>query len=169
MPGYRRNDNFIDKTLTIVADVSSRAIPTTGREKEASTYHRDGMPAQSGGEYAEALRNHYEAARLETDPYDRSHILHNIGPIHASSGEHARASDYHFQALARNPSPPQAPNNTAVIRHHRGEQAIRQGDLETPEARSDRAADHRTQAVLPAPNNYTEAQNRSKVTGRFGD
>lgn len=76
------------------------------------------MPAQSGGEYAEALRNHYEAARLETDPHDRSHILHNIGPIHASSGEHARASDHHSQALARNPSPPQAPNNTAVIRHH---------------------------------------------------
>lgn len=51
----------------------------------------------------------------------------------------------------------------------RGERAIRQGDLETPEARSDRAADHRKQAVPPAPNNYTEAQNRSKVTGRFAD
>nr|QQP00378.1 photosystem I assembly protein Ycf3 [Selaginella pallidissima] len=169
MSGSRRNDNLVDKTLTIVADVPSRTVPITGREKEASTYHRDGMPAQSVGEYAEASRNHYEAARPETDPHDRSHIPHNIGPVHASSGEHARAPDHHSQALGRNPSPPQAPNNTAAIRHHRGERAIRQGDLETPEARSDRAADHRKQAVPLAPNNYTEAQNRSKVTGRFGD
>nr|QGU93089.1 hypothetical chloroplast RF34 [Selaginella nummulariifolia] len=169
MPRSRRNDNFIDKTFTIVADILLRTIPTTGREKEAFTYYRDGMPAQPGGEYAEASRNHYEATRPETDPHDRSYAPHNIGPIHASSGEHARAPEHHFQALERNPSLPQAPNNTAVIRHHRGEQAIRQGDLETSEAWSDRAADYRKQAISLAPNNYIEAQNWLKMTGRFGD
>nr|YP_009589819.1 hypothetical chloroplast RF34 [Selaginella tamariscina]QBL76402.1 hypothetical chloroplast RF34 [Selaginella tamariscina]QGU93298.1 hypothetical chloroplast RF34 [Selaginella stauntoniana] len=169
MPGSRRNDNFIDRTPTVVADVSSRAIPIARRGREASTYHRDGMSAQPVGEYAEASRNHYEAARPETDPYDRSYIPYNIGPVHASSGEHARALDHYFQALRRNPSLPQALNNTAVTCHYRGERAIRQGDLETSEARFDRAADYWKQAVLLAPNNYIEAQNRLKVTGRFVD
>ena len=40
------------------------------------------MSAQSEGEYAEALQNYYEAMRLETDPYDRSYILYNIGLVH---------------------------------------------------------------------------------------
>nr|AKI29367.1 photosystem I assembly protein Ycf3 [Selaginella uncinata] len=169
MPGSRRNDNFVDETFTVVADVLLRTVPVTGREKEAFTYYRDGMSAQSVGEYAEALRNYYEAARLETDPYDRSYILYNIGLVCASSGEHARALDYYFQALGRNPSLPQALNNTAVICHYRGERAIRQGDLETSEAWFDRAADYWKQAVSLAPNNYIEAQNWLEVTGRFGD
>ena len=42
MPRSQRNDNFIDKTFTIVADILLRIIPTTQREKEAFTYYRDG-------------------------------------------------------------------------------------------------------------------------------
>ena len=42
MPRSQRNDNFIDKTFTIVADLLLRIIPTTQREKEAFTYYRDG-------------------------------------------------------------------------------------------------------------------------------
>lgn len=42
MPRSQRNDNFIDKTFTIVADILLRLIPTTQREKEAFTYYRDG-------------------------------------------------------------------------------------------------------------------------------
>nr|YP_009561275.1 hypothetical chloroplast RF34 [Selaginella indica]QAR48694.1 hypothetical chloroplast RF34 [Selaginella indica] len=169
MPGSQGNDNFIDKTFTIVADILLRVIPTTGRGREAFTYYRDGMSAQSEGEYAEALRNYYEAMRLETDPYDRSYVLYNIGLIHASSGGHARALEYYFQALDRNPSLPQALNNTAVICHYRGEQAIRQGDLETSEAWFSRAADYWGQAISLAPNNYMEAQNWLRRTGRLGN
>uniref|UniRef100_UPI0030FE6038 photosystem I assembly protein Ycf3 n=1 Tax=Equisetum pratense TaxID=231681 RepID=UPI0030FE6038 len=69
MPRSQRNDNFIDKTFTIVADILLRLIPTTQREKEAFTYYRDGrMSAQSEGEYAEALQNYYGAMRLEIYP-----------------------------------------------------------------------------------------------------
>ena len=42
MPRSQKNDNFIDKTFTIVADILLRVIPTTQREKEAFTYYRDG-------------------------------------------------------------------------------------------------------------------------------
>ncbi|CAK9188868.1 unnamed protein product [Sphagnum troendelagicum] len=111
MPRSQRNDNFIDKTFTIVADILLRIIPTTQREREAFTYYRD-------GEYAEALQNYYEAMRLEIDPYDRSYIPYNIGLIHTSNGEHAKALEYYFQALERNPSLPQAFNNMAVICHY---------------------------------------------------
>nr|WGO60132.1 photosystem I assembly protein Ycf3 [Aneura pinguis]WGO60218.1 photosystem I assembly protein Ycf3 [Aneura pinguis]WGO60304.1 photosystem I assembly protein Ycf3 [Aneura pinguis]WGO60390.1 photosystem I assembly protein Ycf3 [Aneura pinguis]WGO60476.1 photosystem I assembly protein Ycf3 [Aneura pinguis] len=114
MPRSQKNDNFIDKTFTIVADILLRIIPTTQREKEAFTHYRD----QSEGEYAEALRNYYEAMRLEIDPYDRSYIPYNIGLIHTSNGDHIKALEYYFQALERNPSLPQALNNMAVICHY---------------------------------------------------
>nr|YP_010589244.1 photosystem I assembly protein Ycf3 [Isoetes australis]WAB48003.1 photosystem I assembly protein Ycf3 [Isoetes australis] len=167
MPRSQRNDNFIDKTSTIVADILLRVIPTTRREKEASTYYRDGMSAQSEGEYAEALQNYYEAMRLEIDPYDRSYILYNIGLIHTSNGEHARALEYYFQALERNPSLPQAFNNMAVTYPDRGEQAIQQGDFDTSEAWFDKAADYWEQAISLAPSNYIEAQNWLKIAGRL--
>lgn len=167
MPRSQKNDNFIDKTFTIIADILLKVIPTTQREKEAFSYYRDGMSAQSEGEYAEALQNYYEAMRLEVDPYDRSYILYNIGLIHTSNGEHARALEYYFQALERNPSLPQAFNNMAVICHYRGEQAVEQEDLETSEAWFDQASDYWKQAIALAPNNYIEAQNWLKNTGRL--
>lgn len=43
MPRSQRNDNSIDKTFTIVADISLQVIPTTQREKKAFTYYRDGV------------------------------------------------------------------------------------------------------------------------------
>ena len=43
MPRSQKNDNFIDKTFTIVADILLRIIPTTQREKEAFSYYRDGV------------------------------------------------------------------------------------------------------------------------------
>nr|YP_010889664.1 hypothetical chloroplast RF34 [Cyrtomium macrophyllum]WJJ69512.1 hypothetical chloroplast RF34 [Cyrtomium macrophyllum] len=166
MPRSQRNDNFIDKTFTILADISSQILPTTKREREASTYYRDGMSAQSEGEYAEASRSYYKAMRLEIDSYDRSYILHNIGLTHTSNGKHARALEYYLQAPERNSSLPQAFNNMAVICHHRGEQAINQGNLEISEAWFDQAAEYWKQAIAPSPDNYTEAQNRLKITGR---
>lgn len=43
MPRSQRNDNFIDKTFTIVADILLRIIPMAPGEKEAFTYYRDGV------------------------------------------------------------------------------------------------------------------------------
>ena len=74
MPRSQKNDNFIDKTFTVIADVLIKILPTSNREKQAFTYYRDGMSAQAEGEYAEALQCYYQALRLEMDPYDRSYI-----------------------------------------------------------------------------------------------
>ena len=75
MPRFQKNDNFIDKTFTVIADIVLKVLPASKQEKEAFAYYRDGMSAQSEGEYAEALENYYEALRLEEDPYDRSYIF----------------------------------------------------------------------------------------------
>ena len=36
-PRSQKNDNFIDKTFTILADILLQTLPTTKREREAST------------------------------------------------------------------------------------------------------------------------------------
>ena len=51
----KRNDNFIDKTFTVVADILLKVFPASKQEKQAFFYYRDGMSAQADGEYAEAL------------------------------------------------------------------------------------------------------------------
>jgi tetratricopeptide (TPR) repeat protein len=167
MPRSQRNDNFIDKTFTVIADILLKILPTSNKEKQAFSYYRDGMSAQSEGEYAEALQNYYEALRLETDAYDRSYILYNIGLIHTSNGDHARALDYYYQALERNTSLPQALNNIAVIYHYRGEQALESSQTEISKLLFDKAADYWREAIRLAPTNYIEAQNWLKMTGRF--
>nr|XP_015635695.1 uncharacterized protein LOC107280760 [Oryza sativa Japonica Group] len=171
MPRSRINGNFIDKTFSIVANILLRIIPTTSGEKRAFTYYRDGMLAQSEGNYAEALQNYYEATRLEIDPYDRSYILYNIGLIHTSNGEHTKALEYYFRALERNPFLPQAFNNMAVICHYEylsdGEKRPSTGDSEIAEAWFDQAAEYWKQAIALTPGNYIEAQNWLKITKRF--
>lgn len=166
MPRTQRNDNFIDKSFTVMADIILKVLPATRKEKEAFTYYRDGMSAQADGEYAEALENYDEALTLEEDPYDRSYILYNMGLIHASNGEHDRALDYYHQALDLNPRMPQALNNVAVIYHYRGDQALEAGDQEASESWFEQAAEFWKQAIRIAPNNYIEAQNWLKRTGR---
>lgn len=166
MPRSQRNDNFIDKSFTVMADIILKILPASKKEKEAFAYYRDGMSAQADGEYAEALENYYEALKLEEDDYDRSYVLYNIGLIHASNGEHEKALDYYHQALELNPRMPQALNNIAVIFHYQGEQAKEQGKNEEAEAFFDQAAEYWKQAIRNAPNNYIEAQNWLKVTGR---
>ena len=71
MPRSQRNDNFIDKSFTVMADLILKVLPTNRRAKEAFAYYRDGMSAQADGEYAEALENYEEALTLEDDPNDR--------------------------------------------------------------------------------------------------
>lgn len=166
MPRSQRNDNFIDKTFTVVADILLKVLPTTRNEKEAFVYYRDGMSAQAEGEYAEALQNYYQAMRLEVDPYDRSYIFYNIGLIHTSNGEHTKALEYYYQALDRNPALPQALNNIAVIYHYRGEQALEAGNIPDSETLFGKAAEYWKEAIRLAPLNYSEAQNWLQTTGR---
>ncbi|WAL62496.1 photosystem I assembly protein Ycf3 [Thermocoleostomius sinensis] len=166
MPRSQRNDNFIDKTFTVMADIILKVLPANQTAKEAFAYYRDGMSAQSDGEYAEALANYEEALKLEEDSYDRSFILYNMGLIHASNGEHERALEHYHQALELNPKMPQALNNVAVIYHYLAEQAQEAGNSEEADRLFDKAADYWQRAIRLAPNNYIEAQNWLKTTGR---
>jgi tetratricopeptide (TPR) repeat protein len=159
MPRTQRNDNFIDKTFTILADILLKVLPTTSREKQAFSYYRDGMSAQAEGEYAEALNNYYEALRLEVDAYDRSYIFYNIGLIHTANGMHTKALEYYYQALEINPALPQALNNIAVIYHYRGEKALEGGDAQTADVLFAKARTYWQEAIRLAPMNYIEAQN----------
>ncbi len=168
MPRTQRNDNFIDKSFTVMADIILKILPTSQKEKEAFAYYRDGMSAQSDGEYAEALENYEEALTLEEDPIDRSFILYNIGLIHTSNGDTDLALKYYAEALDLNPRMCQALNNVAVILHSRGEQAEEDNREEEAEDLFNQAADFWKQAISVAPNNYIEAQNWMKNTGRMG-
>jgi tetratricopeptide (TPR) repeat protein len=153
----QRNDNFIDKTFTILADILLKVFPASKQEKEAFFYYRDGMSAQSEGEYAEALENYYEALQIEEDPYDRSYILYNIGLIYSSNGEYLKALE----------NLPQALNNIAVIYHYQGVRASEKQNIELAKSLFDKAAEYWRQAIKLAPNNYIEAQNWLKTTGRI--
>ena len=166
MPRTQRNDNFIDKSFTVMADIILKILPTSKQSKEAFAYYRDGMSAQADGEYAEALENYYEALKLEPDDNDRSYILYNIALIHASNGEHDLALENYQKAIDLNPRMPQALNNIAVIYHYKGEKAKAAGNEEESEAMYDKAAEYWKQAIRMAPNNYIEAQNWLKITGR---
>lgn len=166
MPRTQRNDNFIDKSFTVMADMILKMLPTNRRSKEAFAYYRDGMSAQADGEYAEAMENYLEALKLEDDPVDRSFILYNIALVHTSNGDHPLAIEYYEQALELNPKMPQALNNIAVIYHHQGEKAREVGNKDESDELFNRAADYWTRAIRLAPNNYIEAQNWLKTTGR---
>ena len=167
MPRTQRNDNFIDKSFTVMADIILKILPTNKKAKEAFVYYRDGMSAQADGEYAEALDNYNEALELEENLYDRSYILYNMALIHASNGEHEKALEYYHQSLEHNPRLIQALNNIAVIYHYQGERLKEYGDNDAAERLFDQAADYWKRAISIAPNNYLEAQNWLKTTGRL--
>ncbi|WP_088242888.1 photosystem I assembly protein Ycf3 [Calothrix rhizosoleniae] len=167
MPRTQKNDNFIDKSFTVMADLILKLLPANKRAKEAFVYYRDGMSAQTEGEYAEALENYEEALQLEEDSNDRGYILYNMGLIYASNGDRDKALELYHQALECNPRLPQALNNIAVIFHYEGEKAKEAGDEEGGEALFDKASDYWVRAIRMAPNNYIEAQNWLKTTGRM--
>ena len=67
----RNNNNFIDKTFTIIADVILRVFPASQQEKKAFSYYLNGLSAQDEGEYAEALNNYYQALQIEEEYANR--------------------------------------------------------------------------------------------------
>ena len=165
----QRNDNFIDKTFTIIADIILKVLPASKQEKQAFFYYRDGMSAQSEGEYAEALENYYEALQLEEDPYDRSYILYNIGLIYGNTGKYTQALEFYHQALALNSNLPQALNNIAVIYHYQGSKASEKKEFELAQIMFEKAGTYWKKAIRLAPNNYIEAQNWLKVNGKMAE
>lgn len=167
MARTQRNDNFIDKTFTVMADILLKVFPASKQEKQAFFYYKDGMSAQSDGEYAEALEDYYEALQIEEDPYDRSFILYNIGLIYSSNGEYVKALEYYHQALELNSNLMQALNNIAVIYHYQGTKAFEKQNVEVARLLFDKAAEYWKQAINLAPNNYIEATNWLQTTGRM--
>ena len=41
MPRTQRNDNFIDKSFTVMADIIFKILPANKKAKEAFAYYRD--------------------------------------------------------------------------------------------------------------------------------
>nr|YP_009550794.1 photosystem I assembly protein ycf3 [Eustigmatophyceae sp. Mont 10/10-1w]QAA11727.1 photosystem I assembly protein ycf3 [Eustigmatophyceae sp. Mont 10/10-1w] len=167
MANYQKNDNFLDKTFTILADIVIKVLPASQQEKEAFSYYKDGMVAQSSGQYAQALENYYEALRLEEDPIDRSYILYNIALIYSNNGEYSTALEYYHQSLELNPSLSQAYNNIAVIYHYQGVKSSEKRQSEVAKKLFNKAADYWREAIRLAPNNYIEAENWLATTGRL--
>ena len=170
--------NFIDKTFTVIADILLKVLPASKQEKQAFSYYRAGMVAQSQGKYAEALENYYEALQVEEDPYDRSYTLYNIGLIYGNIGNNSQALEYYHQALELNSNLPQALNNIAVIYHSSGLNTLTMinediDDIQQAEYRAlateffDKAGEYWRQALKLAPDNYPGARNWLKVSGRL--
>jgi tetratricopeptide (TPR) repeat protein len=162
----QRNDNFVDKTFIVIADILLKLFPASKQEKQAFFYYKDGMSAQSDGEYAEALEDYYEALQIEEDAYDRSFILYNIGLIYSSNGEYVKALEYYHEAIEFNSNLMQALNNIAVIYHYQGTKAFEKQNAEVARLLFDKAAEYWKQAINLSPNNYIEATNWLKTTSR---
>jgi tetratricopeptide (TPR) repeat protein len=62
---------------------------------------------------------------------------------------------------------PQALNNIAVIYHYQGTNFSEKKDFENAQQNFDKAADYWKRAIRLAPNNYIEAQNWLKITGKL--
>jgi tetratricopeptide (TPR) repeat protein len=74
--------------------------------------------------------------------------------------------ELYYKALELSPRLSQALNNIAVIYHYKGERAQEAGDEDAAEGYFNQAAEYWKQAIRLAPNNYMEAQNWLKTTGR---
>mmetsp|Transcript_53680 Transcript_53680/g.115965 ORF Transcript_53680/g.115965 Transcript_53680/m.115965 type:complete len:229 (-) Transcript_53680:70-756(-) len=160
------SDNFIDKAFTVMADMLVSTMPLAQQEKDAYQYYRDGMAAQTSGDYSTALRAYAESLKIEEDPIDRSYIFYNLGIIFGSNGEYVKSVKYYHLALDQNKELPQAYNNIAVIYHNQGTRAEKQGNIDKAMVLYDKAAQYWNQAIRIAPTNYLEAQSWLKETGR---
>jgi tetratricopeptide (TPR) repeat protein len=162
----RNNNNFIDKTFTIIADVILRVFPASQQEKKAFSYYLNGLSAQDEGEYAEALNNYYQALQIEEDLYDRSIILYNIGLIYSKNGDYLKALKYYYFAIFINPRFTSALNNIAVIYHYQGIKAAEKKCYGLSESLLQKATFYWIKVVKIDPNSYIEAWNWLKTTRR---
>ena len=189
--------NFFDRTFTVIADILLKLLPASKREKQAFSYYRTGLNAQSKGRYVEALSNYYEALQLEEDPYDRSYILYNVGLVLGYMGNKTKPIIFYQLPLVLNFNLPQAFYNMAIIYHSQasriytraqmtndskftGQEKTKHIQIQLDEPLGlaeqlkladlffDKAAEYWIQALELAPDNYPAARNWLKVTGRLG-
>lgn len=163
----RTNNNFIDKSFTILADILLRVFPASQQEKKAFSYYLNGLSAQDDGEYAEALNNYYQALELEEDLYDRSIILYNIGLIYGKNGDYLKALKYYYFTLYINPRFTSALNNVAVIYHYQGLKAAEKQSFVLSDSLLQKASFYWLKVIKLDPNSYIEAWNWLKTTQRI--
>ena len=166
VPRSQRNDNFIDKSFTVMADLIVKLLPIDAKAKEAYVYYRDGLSAQNDGDYAEALDNYEEALRLEENANDRGEILKNMAIIFMSTGEEEKALDYYRQSLDANPNSPSCLKNMGLTFEKWGRMAAERGDQDEADRWFDEAAEHWNRAVRLYPGGYLEIENWLKSSGR---
>lgn len=166
VPRSQRNDNFIDKSFTVMADLIVKLMPISSRAKEAYIYYKDGLSAQGDGDYAEALDNYEEALKLEDDPIDRGEIFKNMAIIFMSNGEEEKSLGYYAKSLEENPNSPSCLKNMGLIYEKWGRLAQEEGDQDSADRWLDKAADLWGRAVRLYPGGYLEIENWLKSSGR---
>ena len=166
MPRSSRNDNFIDKSFTVMADLIVKLLPINARAKEAYVYYRDGLSAQNDGDYAEALENYEESLKLEENAIDRSETLKNMAIIYMSNGDEEHAIKTYQKSLSENPKQPSCLKNIGLIYEKRGRIAEEAGQKDEADIWFNRAAEVWTQAVRLNPGGYLDIENWLKSTGR---
>ena len=166
MPRSGRNDNFIDKSFTVMADLIVKLLPINSKAKEAYVYYRDGLSAQNDGDYAEAMENYEESLKLEENSVDRSETLKNMAIIYMSNGDEERALETYQNSLNENPKQPSCLKNMGLIYEKRGRIAEETGQKDEADRWFDRAAEVWTQAVRLNPGGYLDIENWLKSTGR---
>ena len=77
--------------------------------------------------------------------------------------------EYYQQALELNSRLPQALNNIAVNYHYQGSKASEKKEFELAQNLFEKASTYWKKAIRLAPNNYIEAQNWLKITGKLSD
>ncbi len=166
LPRSQRNDNFIDKSFTVMADLIVKLLPIDPKAKEAYVYYRDGLSAQNDGDYAEALENYEEALKLEENSIDRGEILKNMAIIFMSNGEENKALDFYRQSLDANANSPSCLKNMGLIYEKWGRLAEETGDQDAADRWFDEAAAYWTKAVRLYPGGYLDIENWLKSSGR---
>jgi tetratricopeptide (TPR) repeat protein len=166
VPRSQRNDNFIDKSFTVMADLIVKLLPIDAKSKEAYVYYRDGLSAQNDGDYAEALQNYEEALKLEDNATDRAEILKNMAIIFMSTGEEEKSLEYYNQSLEANPNSPSCLKNMGLIYEKWGRMAEENGDQDGADRLFELAAQHWSKAVRLYPGGYLDIENWLKSSGR---
>jgi len=159
-------DGILDGTFKEVASNLVGSMPLPGIEKEAHDAYRVGLNAQTSGDLQTAVRSYAQALRLESDPYDRSYILYNLGLCFADNGEYSKAAKYYFMAVDQNYELCSAWNNLGVLFHAQGVKAEQDFRSERADALFAKAAEYWNRAASCSPGTYQDAERWLLQTGR---